>query len=66
MEIPFYLYILRKIAFGLAVGFGIYYIFLYGRPIVERWTGIKFIDDVWFWYVIAGAVTIGLLAFLII
>jgi len=27
---------------------------------------MTFIDDVWFWYVVAGAVAIGLLAFLII
>jgi hypothetical protein len=33
---------------------------------VERITGMTFIDDVWFWYVVAGAVAIGLLAFLII
>jgi len=66
MEIPFYIYILRKIAFGVTVGFGIYYFFLYGRPFVEKLTGMKFIDDVWFWYVIAGAVVLGLLAFLII
>jgi len=66
MEIPFFMYIIRKIAFGLVVGFGIYAFFLYGRPFVERITGMTFIDDVWFWYVVAGAVAIGLLAFLII
>ncbi|MFA6252047.1 MAG: hypothetical protein WCX74_01465 [Candidatus Paceibacterota bacterium] len=66
MEIPFYMYIIRKIAFGAAVGFGVYAFFLYGRPFVEKITGMIFTDDVWLWYVIAGAIAVGLLAFLII
>jgi len=66
MEIPFFMYIVKKIAFGLGVGFGIYFFFLYGRPFVEKITGMTFTDDVWLWYVIAGAVAMGLLGFLII
>lgn len=66
MEIPFFMYIIRKLAFGFTFGLGVFGFFLFGRPFVERITGMTFTDDVWAWYVLAGAIAMGLLAFLII
>lgn len=62
----FFIYLARKVAFGVAVGFSLYIIFLFGRPFVEMKTDMKFEDDFWFWSVVAGSIIIGFLCFLIV
>jgi hypothetical protein len=62
----FLLYLLRKIAFGVSVGYALYVVFLFARPLVESITLVKYEDDLWFWSVVAGSIILGFLAFLII
>ncbi|BFT94351.1 MAG: hypothetical protein MNSN_06360 [Minisyncoccus archaeiphilus] len=62
----FFIYLLRKLAFGIAVGYSLYSFFLFARPIIESATLATYEDDFWFWSVVAGSVVFGFLAFLII
>ncbi|MDD4409303.1 MAG: hypothetical protein PHW52_01480 [Candidatus Pacebacteria bacterium] len=66
MEYNFFLYLLRKVAFGVALGYALYTIFLFARPIAESITLVKYEEDFWFWSVVAGSIIFGFLGFLII
>ncbi len=62
----FFLYLIRKVAFGVAVGYALYCFFLFMRPVAESITLVKYEDDFWYWSVLAGSIIIGFLAFIIV
>ncbi len=57
------IYFLRAIAFGLAVGYALFYIFFYFKPITENLFGVKKFDtDLWWMITVSISVVGGILA----
>lgn len=62
-----FLYFLRAVLFGFAVGFSVFVIIFYFKPIATSMLGIKGIDtDVWWWSGMAIAVILGIVSILIL
>jgi len=62
-----FLYFLRAILFGFAVGFSVFVIVYYFKPLVKSMLGVKDIDtDVWWWSGMTIAVILGVVSILIL
>jgi len=57
------IYLIRALAFGVAVGYALFYIFLYSKPIIEEILGVKKLDtDLWWIINVSAPIILGVLA----
>ncbi|MDD4531426.1 MAG: hypothetical protein PHH21_01835 [Candidatus Pacebacteria bacterium] len=62
-----FIYFLRAIFFGFAVGFSVFVIVYYFKPLTAKLFGLKDIDtDVWWWSGMTIAVVLGVIPILIL
>jgi len=62
-----FLYFLRAVFFGFAVGFSVFVIIYYFKPLAVNVLGVKEIDtDVWWWSGMVLAVILGVVSILIL
>lgn len=62
-----FLYFLRAVVFGFAVGFSVFVIIYYFKPFAKNVLGVKEIDtDVWWWSGMVVAVVLGIAAVLML
>jgi hypothetical protein len=61
------IYFIRSLAFGVAVGYAFFYVFLYFKPIAENIFGVKKFDtDLWWMIGVSTSVIMGIIgAFLL-
>jgi hypothetical protein len=64
--IPETLFLIRKILFGLVLGFSVYFVLLFSKPVIESALKRKYNDDAYFWYIIIFGVIIGLISMALI
>ncbi|HPD19882.1 MAG TPA: hypothetical protein PLV95_01435 [Candidatus Pacearchaeota archaeon] len=56
--IPEPLFLVRKLLFSFALGFSVYFVLLFSKPIIEESFKKKYNDDAYFWTIIfMGVVT---------
>ncbi|MDD3170406.1 MAG: hypothetical protein WC410_00410 [Candidatus Paceibacterota bacterium] len=64
--IPETLFLIRKGLFGLVLGFSLYFVLFFSKPILESVLKRKFNDDAYFWFIIFFSVVIGFVSMSII
>jgi len=60
--IPETLFLVRKVLFGPVLGFSVYFVLFFSKPILESGLKRKFNDDAYFWFIIFFSVVIGIMS----
>ncbi len=60
--IPEMLFLIRKLLFGFALGFSVYFVLLFTKPIIEGSLKKKYNDDAYFWTVIFLGIVVGVVS----
>lgn len=62
-----FIYFIRALLFGIAIGYAVFYFFLYFKPVIEDIAGAKkFNVDLWWMMTVTVSIVAGVIGFILL